>query len=58
MVYHNVKKINHTFNYSLIYYMGNYTQFLMQRLNSEYRISLSYTIITNLRRPGLEINGV
>ena len=36
MVYHNViKKINHTFNYGLIYYMENYTHFLIQRLNSE-----------------------
>ena len=35
MVYHNVnKKINHTFNYGLIYYMGNYTQFFNTRLNS------------------------
>ena len=35
MVYHNVKKIKHTINYGLIYYMGNYTQFSIQRLNSE-----------------------
>ena len=36
MVYHNVnKKINPTFNYGLIYNMGNYTQFSIQRLNSK-----------------------
>ena len=34
MVYHNVNKKN-TFNYGLIYYIGNYTQFSIQRLNSE-----------------------
>ena len=36
MVYHNVnRKLNHTFNCGLIHYMGNYTQFSIQRLNSE-----------------------
>ena len=36
MVYHNVnRKLNNTFNCGLIHYMGNYTQFSIQRLNSE-----------------------
>ena len=42
MVYHKVnKKLYHTFNYGLIYYMGNYTQFSIQRPNSK---SIGYVL--------------